>query len=73
MPINFKADALEFVRQNNCAIHTPVDLIERAMIYGALTATEPLLKQLRDANKDLAKKRADSQPHKEQTKMIPLP
>lgn len=31
---DFKSEALSFVRRNNCACHTPVELIEKAMEQG---------------------------------------
>lgn len=35
MTIDFKPLAVEFVRLNHCAQHTPVELIEKAMAVGA--------------------------------------
>lgn len=35
MTIDFKPLAVEFVRLNHCAQHTPVELIEKAMTIGA--------------------------------------
>ena len=35
MNIDFNQKALDFVRENNCAMHTPVGLIQKAMEQAA--------------------------------------
>ena len=50
--------ALAFVRQHNCAMHTPVELIESAMRAGAeLAGNETAIAKIRQVKNDLKKRR----------------
>jgi hypothetical protein len=70
MNINFHKDAVEFVRENNCACHTPVELIERAMIVGGIITAKHFNQRIFMAASDLDKKRKESRPHDHQSKPI---
>ena len=70
MQINFKAEAVEFVRDNSCACHAPVELIQKAMEHGAMKIADRIGKRLTAANLVLEKKRRDSRPHDHQYKPL---
>lgn len=70
--MNFKADAVEFVRLNNCANSTPVELIQKAMNYGAIKLGEKTLGELKLVIKDLDKRHKESAPHLEIRKPIEI-
>lgn len=70
MSMDFHSDAVEFVRRRNCANHAPVELIESAMKYGALAATNYALKIVAEADKEITKLRKDSLPHTNLTRTI---
>ena len=53
MKIDFKQSALDFVRLNNCANHTPAELIQKAMEQGASEAIRQVTIKLTDTRKDI--------------------
>ena len=58
MKTNFHDLALQFVREKNCAVHTPVELIEAAMRAGAeLAGNETAIEKIRQVKNDLKKRR----------------
>jgi hypothetical protein len=69
--MNLHDDAVEFVRINNCAQSTPVELIEKAMNYGALQMALKTTVELGSILTNLRKKHKESQPHQET--VIPIP
>jgi hypothetical protein len=70
--MNLHDDAVEFVRINNCVQSTPVELIEKAMNYGALKMAIKTAGELGSVLTNLRKKHKDSQPHQETIMPIPV-
>ena len=58
MKLNLKQKALQFVIDNNCACHTPVELIHKAMEIGADEAVKFAHDQVLKATLNLKEKRA---------------
>lgn len=59
--MNFRDDALRFVHDNSCANSAPLELIEKAMKYGALAAVEVALIKTKDAVDRVAERRRKSE------------
>lgn len=53
MKVSFKQLAVDFVRENNCAMSTPVELIEKAMEAGACEMARVASARVRVAYEDL--------------------
>ena len=58
MNLDFKPSAVEFVRKNNCANHTPVELIQKAMEQGECEALDFAAKRVAKSHAELKKQRA---------------
>jgi hypothetical protein len=55
--MNFKQQSLDFVRRNNCAMHVPAHLIEKAMKEGAAEGIKLAISQIVEARIEMNKKR----------------
>ena len=60
MNLNFKQSALDFVRENNCANSAPIELIQKAMEYGASEAIKIASCRIKEARIDLELFRANN-------------
>ena len=58
MKFDFYGQAVAFVRENNCAIHTPIHLIQKAMEQGANEAIKQTTERLAKAKEEMIALRA---------------
>jgi len=70
--MNFRGDALEFVRRHGCANSCPLELIQEAMEYGAMHMAADTTFKLTLLLEDLRKKHEASKPHDHQHKPIAI-
>ena len=71
--INWHAEALDFCKRNNvCSTDTTLATVEKVMEAGALVVTIPITEMLAKVSADLNKQRADSTPHPEVGRPIPI-
>lgn len=71
--MNFKSDAVQFVRDNHCANSAPVELIEKAMEFGAMRVANHAVNLLKKSKAELEEKRIKGRMHEHQPRPIELP
>lgn len=57
MAFDFKAEAVAFVREKNCAAHTSVELVQAAMEAAAVTVIAQTTDRLRLVREELQRQR----------------
>ena len=51
--MNLKQSSIDFVRDNNCALHTPAELIQKAMEFGAMEAIKEATEKVKIARVEM--------------------